>query len=75
MLSVAPDVGLKNCYLSPRSAAYPTFSRLVPIEKTSDQHGFRFVPALAARAQARFDDPAAKVAVTQAITRVLFPLH
>ncbi len=74
VLSMAPDVGLKNCYLSPRSAAYPTFSRLVPIEKTSDQHGFRFVPALAARAQARFDDPAAKVAVTQAITRVLFPL-
>jgi hypothetical protein len=75
LLSVPPDIGLKNCYLSPRSAAYPTFSRLVPIEKTTDQKGFRFVPALAALARAKFDDPAAKVAVAQTITRVLFPLQ
>jgi hypothetical protein len=74
LLAVAPDIGMKNCYLSPRSAAYPTFSRLVPLEKTAGEHGFRFVPAIAARAKARFDDPAAKVAVTQAVTRVLFPL-
>ncbi|MBN2225159.1 MAG: ATP-binding protein [Deltaproteobacteria bacterium] len=74
VLTVPPDIGLKNRYLSPRSAAYPTFSRLVPIEKTSGEAGFRFVPALAARARAKFDDTAAKVAVTQTITRVLFPL-
>jgi outer membrane murein-binding lipoprotein Lpp len=74
LLSTPPAVGLKNRYVSPGSAAYPIFSRLVPLEKTAGEKGFRFVPALAAQARAKFDDPAAKVAVTQTITRVLFPL-
>jgi hypothetical protein len=74
LLSEPPVIDLKDLYVSPRSAAYPIFSRLVPLEKTAGDAGFRFVPALAARANARFDDPAAKFAVTQAITRVIFPL-
>jgi hypothetical protein len=74
LLSQPPVMDLKDRYVSPLSAAYPVFSRLVPIEKTAGEAGFRFVPALAARAQAKFDDTAAKVAVTQTITRVLFPL-
>jgi len=74
LLSEPPVIDLKDFYVSPRSAAYPIFSRLVPLEKTADGAGFRFVPALAARAKAKFDDPAAKVAITQEITRVIFPL-
>ena len=74
LLPEPPVIDMKDRYLSPLSAAYPIFSRLVPIEKTSGEAGFRFVPALAARARAKFDDTAAKVAVTQTITRVLFPL-
>lgn len=74
LLPSAPEVGLENTYLSSQSAAYPIFSRLIPVEKTASAKGFRYVPALVARAQARFDDPSAKVAVTQKIARALFPL-
>ncbi len=74
LLAAPPAVGLKNRYIAPGSAAYPLFSRLVPLDKTAGDAGFRLVPALAAQARAKFDDPAAKLAVTQTITRALFPL-
>ncbi len=74
LLPAAPDVGMGNYFLSPNSAAYNIFSTLIPKKETETERGFRFVPAILARADAKFDIEKSDKSHTKAIIKVLFPI-
>lgn len=74
LLPSTPDAGMENYFLSPKSAAYNVFSRLVPRKETEGERGFRFVPAIFASADAKFDIEKSDKSQTKEIIKVLFPI-
>jgi hypothetical protein len=74
LLPAAPDSGMENYFLSPRSSAYNVFSSLIPKKETEADRGFRFVPAVFARADAKFDIEKGDKSHKKEIIKALFPI-
>lgn len=74
LLPAAPDVGMENYFLSPKSAAYNVFSTLIPKKETEADRGFRLVPAVFARADTKFDIEKSDKSHKKEIMKVLFPI-
>ncbi|MBN1573669.1 MAG: DUF853 family protein [Deltaproteobacteria bacterium] len=75
LLPTPPKIeGVPNFFIAPNSDAYPTFANLVPTKETTDEKGFSMVPAIMARAEAKFDVEKKNISQKREIAKVIFPL-
>jgi hypothetical protein len=75
LLPTPPKIeGVPNFFIAPDSDAYPTFANLVPTRETVDEKGFGMIPAIMARAEAKFDVERKNLSQKKEIAKVLFPL-
>jgi len=75
LLPTSPKIeGVHNFFIAPNSDAYPTFANLVPTRETTDEKGFSMIPAIIARAEAKFDVERKNISQKREIAKVIFPL-